>query len=172
MVYFSPELEKRNNFSINSVIFFLLEMSESKDALDGEDFLEVAVENDNLHASSGTGAPSSPLLKGMDLDLSLASRKNDSRADNNRVQEGNILVNFDLPDGSQGESSFKLGQTVEVLKSFVESEFGIPMELQVMYLNDSPMMNPLSLLDFSEAKGAEEIFIRVDGPMNDNTCKK
>ena len=81
-------------------------------------------------------------------------------------------IYFDLPEGSQGESCFKLGQTVEVLKSFVESEFGIPMELQVMYLNDSPMMNPLSLLDFSEAKGAEEIFIRVDGPMNDNTCKK
>ena len=147
-------------------------MSESKDALDGEDFLEVAVENDDLHVSYGTGAPSSPLLKGMDLDLSLASRKNDSRGVNDCVQEGNIIVNFDLPDGSQGESNFKLGQTVEVLKSFVESEYGIPMEHQTMYLNDSAMMNPLSLLDFAEAKGAEEIFIRVDGPMSDKTCKK
>jgi len=147
-------------------------MSEAKDTFDGEDFLEVAVENDDLHASSGTGAPSSPLLKGMDLDLSLASRKSDSRADNERVQEGSIVVNFDLPDGSQGEGVFKLGQTVEVLKSFVESEYGIPMEHQVMYINDRAMMNPLSLLDFGEAKGVEEIFIRVDGPMNDNTCKK
>jgi len=147
-------------------------MSEAKDTFDGEDFLEVAVENGDLHAFSGTGAPSSPLLKGLDLDLSLASRKNDSRGDNERVQEGSIVVNFDLPDGSLGEGCFKLGQTVEVLKSFVESEYGIPMERQVMYINDRAMMNPLSLLDFSEANGVEEIFIRIDGPMNDYTCKK
>ncbi|CAM9341444.1 unnamed protein product, partial [Phaeothamnion confervicola] len=36
-------------------------------------------------------------------------------------------VVFELPDGSQGEQQFQLGQTVEVLKSFVASEFGIPM---------------------------------------------
>jgi hypothetical protein len=49
---------------------------------------------------------------------------------------------------------FKLGQTVEVLKSFVESEYGIPMEDQSLFLEDKFMMNPLSLLDFPEAKGS------------------
>ena len=34
-----------------------------------------------------------------------------------------------------------------------------------MFLEDRVMMNPLSLLDFSEAKGQDEIYIRVDGPM-------
>ena len=40
-------------------------------------------------------------------------------------------VVFDLPDGSLGECKFKMGQTVEFLKSFVESEYGIPMMEQV-----------------------------------------
>ena len=88
------------------------------------------------------------------------------------MQEDSVVVNFDLPDGSQGESVFKLGHTVEVLKSFVESEYGIPMELQTMYIEDKPMMNPLSLLDFREAKNVEEIYVRVDGPMEDHGCKK
>lgn len=37
--------------------------------------------------------------------------------------------------------------------------------LQDMFLEDRVMMNPLSLLDFSEAKGQDEIYVRVDGPM-------
>jgi hypothetical protein len=78
-----------------------------------------------------------------------------------------------------------------VLKSFVESEYGIPMAEQSMYIEEKPMMNPLSLLDypgictghklksivnsciillqlfswFIEAKGSDEIYIRVDGPL-------
>jgi hypothetical protein len=47
-----------------------------------------------------------------------------------------------------------IGQTVELLKSYVESEFGIPMLEQTLFLEDRLMMDPLSLLDFSEAKGA------------------
>ncbi len=70
---------------------------------------------------------------------------------------------FDLPDGSQGESTFKLGQTVEVLKSYVESEYGIPMMEQALYIEDRVMHNPFSLLDFPEAKGCEEIYVRVVG---------
>jgi|TARA_B110000090_G_C13073005_1_gene328015 hypothetical protein len=109
----------------------------------------------------------------MGLDLTFAARKEgDDAIDSERLQEGSVLVNFDLPDGSQGESVFKLGQTVEVLKSYVESEYGIPMESQTMYIENQPMMNPLSLLDFSETKNAEEIFIRVEGMMSDNSCKK
>jgi hypothetical protein len=141
-------------------------MSESKDTPRSEDFMEVAVEN--LDMVRGPPSPGSPV---MGLDLSLAPRKDES-FDGEHVQEGSIVVNFDLPDGSQGESVFKLGQTVEVLKSFVESEYGIPMELQTLYIEERPMMNPLSLLDFRETKSVEEIYVRVDGPMEDNSCKK
>jgi hypothetical protein len=49
------------------------------------------------------------------------------------------------------------GQTVEVLKSYVESEYGIPMSQQYLFLENLLMMDPLSLLDFSEAKGMEGI---------------
>jgi hypothetical protein len=49
------------------------------------------------------------------------------------------------------------GQTVEVLKSYVESEYGIPMSQQYLFLENLLMMDPLSLLDFSEAKGTESI---------------
>jgi hypothetical protein len=34
-----------------------------------------------------------------------------------------------------------------------------------MFLDDRPMMNPLSLLDFPEAKGVDELYVRVEGPM-------
>lgn len=51
-----------------------------------------------------------------------------------RIQEKEILCIFELPDGSEGEKLFKLGQTVEYLKSFVENEFGIPMNAQVILI--------------------------------------
>lgn len=95
----------------------------------------------------------SPLLRGMDLDLSFAASKGPYESQGAGIQEQDVTVVFDLPDGSQGESKFKLGQTVEVLKSFVESEYGIPMEDQRLYIEDKLMLNPLSLLDYPEAKG-------------------
>lgn len=141
-------------------------MSENKEVTPrsarSDTFYEVAAADEEAVA---VGAPSSPLLKGMDLDLSLAPRKQEEDIVSRRAQEENIVVNFELPDGSYGESIFKLGQTVEVLKSFVESEFGIPMEEQVMMLDGRSMLNPLSLMDFSETKGVDEILIQVDGPM-------
>ena len=44
---------------------------------------------------------------------------------------------------------------MEVLKSYVESEYGIPMGLQHLFLENLLMMDPLSLLDFAEAKGKD-----------------
>eukprot|EP01033_Poteriospumella_lacustris_P015547 gene15547-11127_t len=79
------------------------------------------------------------------------------------IQEKDVLVVFDLPDGSQGEKTFKYGHTVELLKSFVEGEYGIPMTEQSLYLDDRKLDNPFSLLDYPEVKGCEEIFIRVEG---------
>jgi len=90
-------------------------------------------------------------ITGPSLDLSNAQQ--DSKQEHDGVQEDEIIVVFDLPDGSQSDSKFRLGQTVEVLKSFVESEFGIPMQHQVLRSQGKIMMDPLSLLDFPEAKG-------------------
>jgi hypothetical protein len=104
------------------------------------------------------------------------------------IQETECTVVFELPDGSQGESVFRLGQTVEVLKSYVANEFGIPMEDQNLYLDDSEqsMLGPLSLIDFASVKrmfgggrspqrmeetewdgkdAEKEIYVRVEGPM-------
>jgi hypothetical protein len=82
------------------------------------------------------------------------------------VQEESIVVVFNLPDGSQGEAMFKLGQTVEVLKSHIESEYGIPMQSQQLFLDDKRLMDPMSLLDYPQAKGVEEILVRVQGPLS------
>ena len=131
---------------------------------DVEDIYEVAQEE--LNTGHGLGRD---LLRGMNLDLSLAERKVDGGT-STCLQEGSIIVNFELPDGSYGESLFKLGQTTEVLKSFVESEYGIPMDQQSLLLDGKNMLNPLSLMDFCETKGADEILIVVDGPMP--ACRK
>lgn len=46
----------------------------------------------------------------MGLDLSLAPDKNEEKDSGKGIQENTVLVVFDLPDGSQGESIFKLGR--------------------------------------------------------------
>lgn len=82
-----------------------------------------------------------------------------------------VNVVFDLPDGSQGENSFKLGHTVEVLKSFVENEYGIPMADQSLFLDAKPMFDPFSLLDYPETKGTDEIYVRVEGSLPQSSRK-
>ena len=145
---------------------------------DGE-IMEIST-NTDYDSSKKTHSPSSSLMKGNHLDLSFQSLTKESSLDYNNaagekayskdfsrenIQEDSLLVNFELPDGSYGESSFKKGHTVEYLKSFVESEYGIPMLEQIMYIEEKMMMNPLSLVDFKEAKEMDEILIRVEGPL-------
>ncbi|KAJ1385420.1 hypothetical protein B484DRAFT_484784 [Ochromonadaceae sp. CCMP2298] len=126
-------------------------------------------DNDDKHTITLNSARNmnvgSPLLKGMDLDLSFAGSKDPYRQEGLGVQEQEVLVVFELPDGSQGESRFKLGQTVEFLKSFVEQEYSIPMQEQELYIEDRRLLNPLSLLDYStpEVKGLGEVYVRVEG---------
>jgi hypothetical protein len=97
------------------------------------------------------------------LDLSLAEPKSGGNSSGSQymgpdIQEKEILIVFDLPDGSQGERAFKLGQTIEVLKSFIESEYGIPMVEQTLFLDmehadGKRLDNPFSLLDYPDIKG-------------------
>jgi hypothetical protein len=125
-------------------------MAESKLNLDFEDMMEDDKNTITLN-SSRVVKLNSPLLRGMDLDLSFAACKNSYEQEG--IQEQDMNVVFELPDGSQGESRFKMGQTIEVLKSFVESEYGIPMEEQRLYIDNKLLLNPMSLLDYPEAKG-------------------
>ncbi|CAM9578784.1 unnamed protein product [Pylaiella littoralis] len=82
-----------------------------------------------------------------------------------------VTIVFDLPDGSQVDQEFQLGQTVEALKSFIESDFGIPMSGQDMYLGSVLMMDPMSLLDYPEFDGIGEVLIVVEGDMSEKTKK-
>jgi len=131
----------------------------------GSNKYENKVSGDPSFNSGAVKMLSPNLLKGMALDLSLAAEaKNSSRnTDEPDIQEESLQIVFDLPDGSQGESSFKLGQTIEVLKSYIESEYGIPMMEQTLYLEDKVLHNPFSLLDYPEMKGCEEVYVRVEG---------
>lgn len=48
---------------------------------------------------------------------------------------------------------------------------GIPMSTQTLFLEDKPMLDPLSLLDYPEAKGVDEIYILVKGDMPNESKK-
>lgn len=154
----------------NLVIFFFKIMADAKqfnidpnDDYDDKDIILLDQSNSN---SSKDIAQPSPHLRGMDLDLSFAAAesKDNNQIDNDciRIQEEQINVVFELPDGSQGENAFKLGQTVEVLKSYIESEYGIPMMEQELYFGDGEklLQNPFSLLDYPEAKGQTYYYIK------------
>ena len=54
------------------------------------------------------------VIRGMGLDLSLAPAKGDEKESGKGIQESSVLVVFDLPDGSQGESFFKLGKQLSL----------------------------------------------------------
>lgn len=89
-----------------------------------------------------------------------------------RALDAQILVVFELPDGSEGEKHFKLGHTVEVLKSYVEDEFDIPMARQTLYLDRQLMRDPLTLADFPAVQDAPCVYVRVEGDMPDSASRK
>ena len=45
------------------------------------------------------------------------------------------------------------------------------MAKQELYFDDQRMLNPLSLLDYPDVKGVDEIYVRVDGPMSSGSKK-
>ena len=136
--------------------------SEGKESKDEDEFDPRMI---RVHSSDSVAARP---VSGMRLDLKSVGFTEEMHAmqkDYEGVQESQVMVVFELPDGSSGETMVKLGQTVEYLKSFVESEFDIPMESSRLFIEDKAMIDPLSLLDYPESKGVDEIFIRVEGPM-------
>lgn len=57
-------------------------------------------------------------------------------------------VRFTLPNGARDSATFKVGQTVEVLKSYIAAHHDISMADQRLYLSGNLMIDPLSLSDF------------------------
>lgn len=133
----------------NSTNCEMIESKNNSNAADEEDDRINTLQTSNTTILS----PRSLAMSGIqNLDLSSGSGFQDAGEEAGE-NEDEILVVFELPDGSQTDNKFRLGQTVEVLKSFCESEFGIPMQTCVLRLKSKVMMDPLSLLDFPEIKG-------------------
>ena len=112
-------------------------------------------DDDKTYSMSNNETKFSPRSTKAGLSLNFPGSVGDAKGvdKDEGVQEDEILVVFDLPDGSQSDFKFKLGHTVEYVKSYVEGEFGIPMKSQVLRFQGKMMMDPLSLLDFPDAKG-------------------
>ena len=75
------------------------------------------------------GAEPKPRI-GIDIESLAKAERNAENTEEDDIMkrlDAPVLVVFELPDGSEGEKTFKLGQTVEVLKAFVEDEFEIDM---------------------------------------------
>jgi len=87
--------------------------------------------------------------------------------------EQEILVVFELPDGSIAEEKFQLGQTVELLKSHIEAEYGISMMEQKLYYEDRLMLDPLSLLDYfpenEKENGKEDDDMQIENRSREKT---
>eukprot|EP00611_Tribonema_gayanum_P014818 TRINITY_DN26311_c0_g1_i1.p1 TRINITY_DN26311_c0_g1~~TRINITY_DN26311_c0_g1_i1.p1 ORF type:complete len:162 (+),score=38.10 TRINITY_DN26311_c0_g1_i1:77-562(+) len=143
---------------------------QSKDDLEDDENILVMTPHQHQQHSA---APSRASGKFLALDLGRAARGHkagegeaDTAADRiSGEHETDVTIVFELPDGSRGEQEFKLGQTVEVLKSYVESEFGIPMQRQELYLGTTAMMDPMTLLDYPDINERDGAYIIVEGEM-------
>ena len=63
-------------------------------------------------------------------------------------------------------AQFQVGQTIELLKSYVEAEFGISMTRQTLLLEKQVLLDPMTLLDYNISSKDEEVFITVEGEMD------
>ena len=143
---------------------------------DTDTFLEVAPST-----VSPSLSPPAKSLPGLSLGRlgELGGRRNEEEKDTSeqgecvRNAEAEVMIIFELPDGSQTEQKFKMGQSVEVLKSFVASEVGMPMDQQQLYVEDKLMFDPLSLMDFPEIVSGrdDDVYIRVEGEMESEARK-
>ena len=122
-------------------------MSESKSACaENDDYIDEKEEdsrvisvdrNDDYDESEDLDYKSYALpqqiIRGMGLDLSLAPAKGDEKESGKGIQESNVLVVFDLPDGSQGESTFKLGDEIISIISRMQSNACINYSSKMKY---------------------------------------
>lgn len=160
--------------------------AEAKDSPSDEETAEDVMEfRFDVHPEAkALGSPAHGRPAGLGLDLSAAVAGAEPRADDKlseyqlieRQATQPVLVVFELPDGSEVENEFQMGQTVEVLKSFVALECGIPMEDQRLFLvgptEPAPaLLDPMTLLDYPQIDPSAVVVIRVDGDLMDGAKK-
>ena len=79
---------------------------------------------------------------------------------------GDVTIHFTCSDENKYVQNFAIGQTVQVLKSWLDSEKGIPYASQMLYLGSDAsgkvMIDPLSLNDFSGITVDKDVDIFVD----------
>ncbi|KAF0719572.1 Aste57867_941 [Aphanomyces stellatus] len=78
-----------------------------------------------------------------------------------RLQEEEISITFELPDESEAQQQFKKGQTVAVLKSYLSTEFDLPMTSIKLMLGDVVLVDPYSLTDYPEMERFDAVRIVV-----------
>lgn len=124
----------------------------------------------------GSRGPSSAAGRPISLDIAQARRR-DSRGEylmEDKIvvqQETPVMVVFELPDGSTDEREFMMGQTVEVLKSYLQAEFDMPIHQQRLLVDGEPLIDPLSLLDYPTIRTDEELYIVVEGELGEGALK-
>ena len=59
-----------------------------------------------------------------------------------------IEILLKLPNGTEQKLNVKIGETVQQLKRYVDTDHSIPYEESVLFLNGKAMLDPLSLNDF------------------------
>ncbi len=104
--------------------------------------------------------------EGFELDLACFGRRGDERSrqrDPQPLTEDQTIVTFEFPDRSIVESNFQIGQTVEVLKAYLETEFQVDMNGVDLEYNYEIMLDPLSLSDFiNSPEDGLYIYVRID----------
>lgn len=134
-------------------------------------------ESESKSESKSKSESESKDAKGVELDLGMVAKAERNRQESSheqveRLLEGEVLVVFELPDGSEGEQRFKMGHTVLLLKTFVEDEYDIPLNDQRLIFNGTTMLDPLSLSDFPTIQPRDVVVIRVDGPLPRTAASK
>jgi hypothetical protein len=62
---------------------------------------------------------------------------------------------------------------IEVLKSYIDLEFGIPMNESKLSIDGKFLLDPMSLLDYPEfnPESGEDIYVTVEGELRDENRK-
>ncbi|KDO21810.1 hypothetical protein SPRG_12627 [Saprolegnia parasitica CBS 223.65] len=81
--------------------------------------------------------------------------------DARRLQEEDIVIVFELPDGSEVQEKFKKGQTIAVLKSYLSMEFDLPMESLKLLHHETTLIDPYTITDYPELEALDHVRLRV-----------
>ncbi|OQR93621.1 hypothetical protein THRCLA_22294 [Thraustotheca clavata] len=100
------------------------------------------------------------------LHLSLPNRETSAPEDESKVEDARRLqeevidIVFELPDGTEAHEKFRKGQTIAVLKSFLSTEYDIPMTSLKLMHRETILMDPYTITDYSAMEDADNARIQ------------